>query len=236
MLRFFHQIRQKLLDNGNFRKYLWYALGEILLVMIGILLALQVNNWNEERKLREKEQISFQKMADNLENDILLLGEIIQQDSLILKELSEMSNQILEATSIEEVTFTNAGFVAPQFYPNKSAFNNLESSGQLDIIRNKEIIDLLLIYYRSVTIAQEGIDLSLKNYSRDIENFFTYFDHSREHPSLPKKSIEEYRKDPFLLNSFYFKYGVIERQIYNYEQLMSDASEILKIINEELKH
>ena len=50
MLPFFRRIRQSLLTNGAARKYLFYAAGEVLLVMIGILLALQVNNWNENRK------------------------------------------------------------------------------------------------------------------------------------------------------------------------------------------
>ena len=49
MIKFFRKIRQKLLGKGKIRRYLVYALGEILLVMIGILLALQVNNWNEEK-------------------------------------------------------------------------------------------------------------------------------------------------------------------------------------------
>ncbi len=66
MLRFFRQIRQKLLENGNIRKYIWYALGEIFLVVIGILIALQINNWNELRK-QEQEAI---KMLSDLENTI----------------------------------------------------------------------------------------------------------------------------------------------------------------------
>jgi len=52
MLKFFRNIRQNLLSENKIGKYLLYALGEILLVMIGILLALQVNNWNETKKLR----------------------------------------------------------------------------------------------------------------------------------------------------------------------------------------
>ena len=49
MLRFFRQIRQRLLTENKFSKYLLYAIGEILLVVIGILIALQVDSWNEER-------------------------------------------------------------------------------------------------------------------------------------------------------------------------------------------
>ncbi len=52
MIKFFRQIRQQLLSENKTGKYLKYAIGEIILVMIGILLALQVNNWNEIRKER----------------------------------------------------------------------------------------------------------------------------------------------------------------------------------------
>ena len=55
MLKFFRKIRKKLIDEGNLKRYLIYAVGEVLLVMIGILLALQVNNWNEQKKELKKE-------------------------------------------------------------------------------------------------------------------------------------------------------------------------------------
>ncbi len=55
MIKFFRRIRKRLLTENKFSKYLLYAIGEIALVMIGILLALQVNNWNEERKERHVE-------------------------------------------------------------------------------------------------------------------------------------------------------------------------------------
>ncbi|HBZ38410.1 MAG TPA: hypothetical protein DEO59_08000, partial [Balneola sp.] len=68
--RFFRQIRQKLIKQENVRKYLWYALGEILLVMIGILLALQVNNWNENRKEKNYEHRMLTELSVALVNDI----------------------------------------------------------------------------------------------------------------------------------------------------------------------
>mgnify|MGYP001591841413 CR=1 FL=1 len=50
MIKFFRRIRQGLLSENKFSKYLLYAIGEIILVVIGILIALQINNWNEKRK------------------------------------------------------------------------------------------------------------------------------------------------------------------------------------------
>ena len=57
MIKFFRKIRQNLLSEENTGNYLKYALGEIVLVVIGILMALQINNWNEQRKTDIKEQI-----------------------------------------------------------------------------------------------------------------------------------------------------------------------------------
>ena len=60
MIKFFRKIRQRLLIDSKFSKYLLYAIGEIVLVVIGILIALQINNWNEDRKTRafEKEMLT----------------------------------------------------------------------------------------------------------------------------------------------------------------------------------
>lgn len=69
MIKFFRNIRQNLLNEGQFSKYLLYAIGEILLVMMGILLALQVNNWNEGRKNIVKEQIILNDLNKNLESN-----------------------------------------------------------------------------------------------------------------------------------------------------------------------
>ncbi|MGB5431159.1 DUF6090 family protein, partial [Eudoraea sp.] len=66
MINFFRRIRKKLADDNTPLKYMRYALGEIVLVMIGILLALQVNNWNEGRKLVEREIT----LLNNIREDI----------------------------------------------------------------------------------------------------------------------------------------------------------------------
>ena len=57
MINFFRKIRHKLADNNQFLKYSRYAIGEIVLVVVGILIAVQINNWNEARKAELEEKI-----------------------------------------------------------------------------------------------------------------------------------------------------------------------------------
>ena len=64
MIKFFRNIRKNLLSEGKTSKYLKYAIGEIVLVVIGILIALQINNWNENRKTRVKENVIVKSLYD----------------------------------------------------------------------------------------------------------------------------------------------------------------------------
>lgn len=66
MLTFLRKIRKSLIESGSARKYLLYAIGEILLVMIGILLALQVNNWDQNRIDRGKEQVIIRMLLEEM--------------------------------------------------------------------------------------------------------------------------------------------------------------------------
>jgi hypothetical protein len=66
MIKFFRRIRKQLADDNKPLKYARYAIGEIVLVVIGILIALSINNWNEERKSFEKERGLLTKMKNNL--------------------------------------------------------------------------------------------------------------------------------------------------------------------------
>ena len=69
-MKFFRTTRQTSLTENKFAKYLIYAIGEIILVVIGILIALQVNNFNENRQIEELEISLLKEMKDNLRSDI----------------------------------------------------------------------------------------------------------------------------------------------------------------------
>jgi hypothetical protein len=96
MLHFFRRIRQRLLTENRFTKYLLYAIGEILLVVIGILIALQVNNWNESRIDHLKETKILMDLRDDLletEDQFLqhlnFYDEVIQHRKAIIKTIEE---------------------------------------------------------------------------------------------------------------------------------------------------
>ncbi len=71
MIKFFRKIRQKLLTENKFSKYLLYAIGEIVLVVIGILIALSLNNWNGDQKRSQQELDLMAEMRENLSNDLV---------------------------------------------------------------------------------------------------------------------------------------------------------------------
>ena len=69
MIKFFRNIRQTMIKENKVSKYLLYAIGEIFLVVIGILIALQINNWNEKRVIREETELRLSKLIEDLVND-----------------------------------------------------------------------------------------------------------------------------------------------------------------------
>ena len=90
MLTFLNKLRKSSIGYGSVRKYLLYAIGEILLVMIGILLALQVNNWNEFRKDRITEARIIEQLKENLVLNIEKLESQISR-----KQNSDFSSQVI---------------------------------------------------------------------------------------------------------------------------------------------
>jgi hypothetical protein len=140
MLRFFRQIRQRLLTDNKFSKYLLYAVGEILLVVIGILIALQVDNWKEDIKQNKRELILLSELKSNLktnvrnlENDISVQTKSIRSFEYILnlpnKKLpfnDSISRYLYDIDYCTDVVLIT------------SAFQTMKSSG-LEIIRSDSL-------------------------------------------------------------------------------------------------
>ena len=139
-------------QNGLIRKYLLYSIGEVLLVMIGILLALQVNNWNEERKLIREGNGYIKDLYQDLSKDKDNLQRIVER----LQEQHKSSEWILDAhktaynTPIDTLKFTRNVILSSFPFVVQRAdntYDELKSSGRRDIIRDKELVRMLNDFY-----------------------------------------------------------------------------------------
>jgi hypothetical protein len=147
MINFFRKIRENLLAEGKTSKYLKYAVGEIFLVVIGILIALQINNWNESRKDEAFEQEILKQIQENLSNDRLALEGIERNFNSAIESAGVILNTT-DSQDIEDSVHILLGKIIQfdRFQPLTNAYEVLKSNG-LDKISNKDLRFLLGLYY-----------------------------------------------------------------------------------------
>ncbi len=140
MIKFFRKIRQKLLSENKFSKYLLYAIGEIILVVIGILIALQINNWNETQKQIDKEIILLTEVKANLQEDLIDFEFNIEHNNKRIKYNEVIRRVIEERLPYNDTLKTYFGNIFGNFQlsENTSAWENLKSIG-LDLISSDSL-------------------------------------------------------------------------------------------------
>jgi len=149
MIKFFRKIRQRLLAEGNLKRYLLYAIGEILLVVIGILIALQINSWNEWKKDRVKEKIVLNDLAKNIEiniqtfrNDINLLEEWGRSSEIVILALE---NKTVYSDTLRN-HFHLARITKQKLFVSNIGFQAYKDFG-LDLITNKNLSEEIIKLY-----------------------------------------------------------------------------------------
>ena len=152
MIKFFRKIRQRLLSESKFSKYLIYAIGEIVLVVIGILIALSINNWNENKKTYKSERIFLSQMLVSLQTDLARTKNIYENRALrkdkaiktLMNDLNELNpphDTILRPLFLE-MTMTLS------FIYDKGAYESLKSHG-LEIIQNDSLRQKIVRNYEN---------------------------------------------------------------------------------------
>ncbi|MFK7782122.1 DUF6090 family protein [Psychroserpens sp.] len=168
MIKFFRQIRHNLLTEGKTSKYFKYAIGEILLVVIGILIALQISNWNQNRLNSNKETAILADIHKEFTQNKKQLDSVIIQHKLVYDNcakvmslfpiLSKPEPEVLDSLSVQ--LWWSYGGVT--FNPSQTSINALESTSSFDIIKNESLRDLLISWNDLITDYQEEELLSRK--------------------------------------------------------------------------
>jgi len=177
MLPFFRKIRFRLAENNQFFKYSRYAIGEIVLVVIGILIALQINNWNEERKIRVLEKETLVEILENIteiESDLVQSLERIiffnqYTDSVLTLIRTQVDTQkVLERTLHRAILGAHGDIQIKRV-----GYETLKNRG-VDIIRNKELKNSILhLYEDSYVIMKNTFTWTIGDQIRDylLKNF-----------------------------------------------------------------
>lgn len=167
MIKFFRNVRQKLLSENNFSKYLIYAIGEIILVVIGILIALQINNWNEKEKLKV-EEVKFLKnfkkslLADKEFNDFRF-----EKYNLTKESISILLNHMEQDLPYQDSLKYHFGRITNTWTPkiNTEVFEALKSK-DLNLISDDDLRDKLISYY---SWSSNVLDAQINTYVQRIE-------------------------------------------------------------------
>ena len=166
MIKFFRRIRQKLMTENKTSKYLLYAIGEIILVVIGILIALQINNWNENRKLKGEEIKLLQNFKSSIETDTLRMNSYINLFSKVEKTINRIDLHL--ETDLPYNDSLNFAFSTAIFWPSidQEIFATLTST-DLNNISNDSLKKEITTYY---SYANGEFDTSIERYASYIED------------------------------------------------------------------
>jgi len=246
MIKFFRKIRYKHMSENKTSKYAKYAIGKIILVVIGILIALQINNWNENRKLQLKSYDYLQRLKvdlDNVSKDVnssLKSTErkskqaLIALEALESKELSPSKQKDFERHLKEYFQFQIT-------IQNTTAYNEMLSSGDLGLIKNEWLRSAFadLSDDRDFIIEVNQTNHSTyKNNSGFIEKYVRY--DILKIDSISKKVSASYdfnamANDPFFINQISGQVYTWQDMTWMYKDYQRDVNRLKDSILVELK-
>ncbi|MFC3879709.1 hypothetical protein ACFOSV_05960 [Algoriphagus namhaensis] len=203
MIKFFRKIRFEMMDQSKIGKYFKYAFGEIILVVIGILIAIQINNSNQKRLDREALEGYLNSIAQNIESDLKKAEkinetrlELFPRISLVPRIIAPEYSQTLQEVYGQDITpdfpysVDNLDFMSQtindawkKYYltPNLSGFESLKSSGYLGQLQGTDLEKLLFDYYN---LLDELTTLE-NNYNESLQSSFDDFVNASLAGSVP---------------------------------------------------
>ena len=231
MIKFFRHIRQQILSEGKTGKYLKYAVGEIVLVVIGILIALQINTWNEDYKNKKKERGYLINLQQDLKADSLRLSELKNDFELAVKSKRKFEIIIEEQyTTNDSLIFyvNNQIDLITDFVPNSSTFDELKNSNGLNLISNPQLKRQIVTLYN----CYDDLILKLKLGTEKSQILYGHL--SKYVNNINSITSEEIH---FLLNDNFFKNQMLLNYLYTQYTATSNAYDncvkTLELINKE---
>jgi len=240
MIQFFRKLRQNLIAEGKTGRYFKYARGEIVLVVIGILIALQINNWNQGRLALDRERVTLSNLNSEFRDNLEDLDSI---NNILLRAIdaNELIFNMIRAESVEHSvnidSLLTRAITSPSWKPSEFVLNELKNSDGLAKLNDNDLKRQLFQWSRFFNELQETM-AQLEDTNKDLILFI------RENGSLRNVDVEselfKYRRSQLgienakLLQNFKFE-NIIDDKLYVLIEAKNDYARAKVLIEEILQ-
>ncbi|HSR59764.1 MAG TPA: DUF6090 family protein [Robiginitalea sp.] len=262
MIAFFRKLRQRLLAESQLSKYLLYALGEILLVVIGILLALQVNTWDNDREARLEEHALLLRLENELKQDLKEIGEVKDDAEIrillalpVLDSLGKNNGQYVRGWRYyvqAEKTFAGLSgmkrlslgqslfyvLARNQFNPARITFDEMQSTGKLSLLRSDALRIALQQHYSDLNglqMFEDGLMSEVQKSFRDAlySNEISTLSHENQ-PEILERMTTPGQLMATLENYLKVTMTFLEQLYYNSDSTYQQTLELLTLVQEQI--
>ena len=213
MISLLRGLRNNLLAERRLTRYLLYALGEIVLVVIGILIALQVNTWNEERKRGLERLELLGALQSDLSTTRVLLDEGMAQSAKGIRRMEQFLNAVgtnPEGYPVDSLQYWAGGaFDAVFVDPVLTTYNEAVSTGRISLVQDAELLDQLASFIRANSFYQVHL-----NFTGEIYYLGAIYDLRRQVGNLGVLGGPVFDRT-FKRNLTYPRYNLSDSEFYN---------------------
>ncbi len=247
MIKFFRKIRQNMIKENKVSNYLLYAIGEVVLVVIGILIALSINNWNENRVNKNKFEAYLGEMIIDLKLDVKSFDHEIAKTSMSISKtksfLAHKDYSTFKIDSLEKSLETFSAIISI----NKSTFNKIEDSGITDFGEYNDLYNEISEYYNYKILKVLGYSKVINRQVEEEDKVWRYqqqdyeFKYSTELTSLQnnedaKEILIKLIKSPTARNILKIDFRRKTQLLGYIQSLKGETLKLISSIGAELKN
>jgi len=246
MIKFFRNIRKTLLSEGKTTSYLKYAIGEIVLVVFGILIALQINNWNENRKLNDKRQELIVALIEDFESTrkgLLVVNEESHEELKNAEIFYSLINKDTQTVTVDSLKLlARAFFNGIPFEPNLTSYTEAVSNGSISLLKSKSFLEAVTQFnsnFKSL-VKLDGMSMRIffEGSSFKLRQQFGLIYKSNRLSTLQLKKYATYTeylsvvREPKVLVALDNAYSLNINIDYQLKGMYDATQEIIKILDE----
>ena len=227
-----------MLQENQFPKYLLYAIGEILLVVLGILIAFQINSWNDARKSKNLEKQYLINIKNEINASLIKLDESINFNTVTLKHieniLSHIEGGLSYSTSLDTSFYTYQYFIVPEL--NFTTYETIKSVGLNSINPDTLRLDISKLYEEDFGFLTNAVKGNEQQYYQNVMTHF-HIDHFKETSYLGTTTPNNYNaliQNQKYSNILYKLKGIRTYSINSLKSVKEKTSQVLVNINKRI--